>query len=151
MASVTWGENTLAEGLHDWERRAVHLLNYTLEFTLQRRKCAEDLSQVRRIVGHTLCADLAVFLGATSTGLLSINQLRLPWVTSVSPCSAQVLSSCRTKRFPTTVNSEWKLSVGAVKWWAKNGISKSSLICFLPRYQGALFVIRRRVVVTLQL
>jgi hypothetical protein len=47
MASVTWGENTLAEGLHDWERRALPLLNYTLEYTLQRSKYMEHLSEVR--------------------------------------------------------------------------------------------------------
>jgi hypothetical protein len=39
MASATWwwGVN-LAEGLHDWGRRAVPLLNYNLAFALQLRK-----------------------------------------------------------------------------------------------------------------
>jgi hypothetical protein len=36
--SATWGGIILAYGLHDWGRRAVPLLNYTLEFALQLRK-----------------------------------------------------------------------------------------------------------------
>jgi hypothetical protein len=46
MASLTWGEINLAEGLHDWGRLAVPLLIYTLTFTLQPRKSMENLSQV---------------------------------------------------------------------------------------------------------
>jgi hypothetical protein len=34
-----------AEGLRDWGRRAVPLLNYTLAFALQLRKITENLSQ----------------------------------------------------------------------------------------------------------
>jgi hypothetical protein len=34
-----------AEGLHDWVRRAVPILNYTLTFALQPRKSTENLSQ----------------------------------------------------------------------------------------------------------
>jgi hypothetical protein len=34
MASATWGDITSAEDLHDWGRRAVPLLNYTLAFEL---------------------------------------------------------------------------------------------------------------------
>jgi hypothetical protein len=45
MASATWGEITSAEGLHDWGRRAVPLLNYTLAFALQLRKNTENLIQ----------------------------------------------------------------------------------------------------------
>jgi hypothetical protein len=45
MASATWGEIASAEGLHDWGRRAVPLLNYTPEFALQLRKSTENLSQ----------------------------------------------------------------------------------------------------------
>jgi hypothetical protein len=51
MASATWGEITSAEGLHDWGRRAVPLLNYTLAFALQLRKRTENLSQCSRVVG----------------------------------------------------------------------------------------------------
>jgi hypothetical protein len=41
------GEITSAEGLRDWGRRAVPLLNYTLAFALQLRKSTENLSQGR--------------------------------------------------------------------------------------------------------
>jgi hypothetical protein len=41
MASATWGKITSAEGLHDWGRRAVPLLNYTLAFALQLGKNTE--------------------------------------------------------------------------------------------------------------
>jgi hypothetical protein len=61
MASATWGEITSAEGLHDFGRRAVPLLNYTLAFALQLRKSTENLSQSSRVVGTTRCADLAEF------------------------------------------------------------------------------------------
>jgi hypothetical protein len=47
MASATWGEITSAEGLHDWGRRAVPLLNYTLALALQLRKSTENLSPGR--------------------------------------------------------------------------------------------------------
>jgi hypothetical protein len=78
MASATWGEITSAEGLRDWWWRTVPLLNYTLEFVLQLRKSTENLSQVSRVVGDSRCADLAVFLGTTSAGLLNISLPRLP-------------------------------------------------------------------------
>jgi hypothetical protein len=51
MVSLTWGEITLAEGLHDWGRPTVPLLNYTLAFALQLRKSTENLSQNNRVVG----------------------------------------------------------------------------------------------------
>jgi hypothetical protein len=51
MTSAAWGEITSAEGLHDWRRRAVPLLNNTLAFALQLRKSTENLSQGSRVVG----------------------------------------------------------------------------------------------------
>jgi hypothetical protein len=51
MASATWGEITSAEGLHDWVRQAVLLLNYTLAFALQLRKSTDNLRQGSRVVG----------------------------------------------------------------------------------------------------
>jgi hypothetical protein len=54
MASATWGgggEITSAEGLHDWGRRGVPLLNYTVAFTIQPRKSSETLSQGSLVVG----------------------------------------------------------------------------------------------------
>jgi hypothetical protein len=51
MASATWGEITSAEVLHDWGRRAVPLLNYTLAFSLQLRRSTENLSHGTRVFG----------------------------------------------------------------------------------------------------
>jgi hypothetical protein len=51
MASATSERMLLAEGLHDWRRRAVPLLIYTLKVALQLRKSTENLSQDRRLVG----------------------------------------------------------------------------------------------------
>jgi hypothetical protein len=45
------GEIISIEGLHDWERRAVPLLNYSLAFALQLRKSTENLSQCHRVFG----------------------------------------------------------------------------------------------------
>jgi hypothetical protein len=53
MAFATWGKITSAEGLHDWGRRAVSLLNYTLAFATQLRKSTENLSQGSRVVALT--------------------------------------------------------------------------------------------------
>jgi hypothetical protein len=50
-ASAIWGGGTLTEGLHDWGRRAVTLLNYNLAFALQLRKSTENPSQGSRVVG----------------------------------------------------------------------------------------------------
>jgi hypothetical protein len=49
MASGTWGGIILAEGLHDWGRQAVLLLNYTLASAYQLRKSTESLSQGSRV------------------------------------------------------------------------------------------------------
>jgi hypothetical protein len=40
----------LAEGFHDWRRRDVPLLNYTMAFSLRLRKIMEKLSQVSQVV-----------------------------------------------------------------------------------------------------
>ncbi|KDR23677.1 hypothetical protein L798_11150 [Zootermopsis nevadensis] len=53
------------------------------------------------------------------------------------------LQSCRTKGFPTPANFESNLSVSVLMWSAKNGIPKSSCICLLLTYQGALVAMRR--------
>jgi hypothetical protein len=54
MASATLGEVTSSEGLRDWGRRAVPLLNYTLAFALKPKKSPENLSQRGRVVGDYL-------------------------------------------------------------------------------------------------
>jgi hypothetical protein len=66
MASTTGGEITSAEGLHDWGRRAVPLLNYTLEFALELRKSTENLSQGTRVVGDHSLRRLGCLLGTAS-------------------------------------------------------------------------------------
>jgi hypothetical protein len=66
----------LAEGHHDCETRAVPLLNYTLEFDLQLRKCTENVRTFGRET--TRCAEITVFLRTASTGLLSVSPTRLP-------------------------------------------------------------------------
>ena len=53
------------------------------------------------------------------------------------------LSSCRTRRFPTPANFESKLSVRLLVWSVKNGSPKSSWICLLPVYLGAMIAKRR--------
>jgi hypothetical protein len=42
--------NALAESVHDWGRRVVPLLNYTVAFALQLRKSTEIISQGSRVV-----------------------------------------------------------------------------------------------------
>jgi hypothetical protein len=54
------------------------------------------------------------------------------------------LPRCRTNWFLASVNIESKLSVSALMWSSKNGIPKSSWICLLPTYEGALVAMRRR-------
>jgi hypothetical protein len=59
MASASWGEITSAEGLNDWGRRAVPLLNYTL--ALQLRKSTDRPSKpgvVTKIEGGQKISDI---------------------------------------------------------------------------------------------
>jgi hypothetical protein len=94
MASVTWGggEISLAEDLHDWGRRAVPVLDYTLAFSLQLRKNTGNLTQGSRVAKR---------LHVTPTWLSSRDSLGWPAArqftsitrgTSVSPRSAQMPS-----------------------------------------------------------
>jgi hypothetical protein len=56
-ATATWGGGmTLAEGPHDWERRAKPPLNCILSFAIQPRKSAENISQVSRVATGLLVA-----------------------------------------------------------------------------------------------
>jgi hypothetical protein len=73
--SETWEGSILAEGLRDWESRAVPFFDCTLAFALQLRKSTENLSHGRRSVLDTNCVDLAATLEATSTCLLSMRPL----------------------------------------------------------------------------
>jgi hypothetical protein len=71
------GGNTSAEGLHDWGRRVVPLLNYTLAFALQLRESTENLCQCSRVVGDYSLRRLGRLLGTASAGLLNISPPRL--------------------------------------------------------------------------
>jgi hypothetical protein len=137
------GEITSAEGLHDWGRRAVFLLNYTLALALQLRKSMEN-SQWSRVVGDYSLRRL---------GCLFVNRLGWPaehqsttvtrgWLQSALGRD-KCLPNSRTKGFPASANFESKFSVSALMWSAKNGIPKSPWICLLLTYQGALVAMRR--------
>jgi hypothetical protein len=63
-----------ADGLHDWGRRTMSLLNSTPSFVLQRRESTGSLSPCSRVVGDYLLRRIG---RTTSTGLLSISPPRL--------------------------------------------------------------------------
>ena len=52
----------------------------------------------------------------------------------LNPRSAR--PSCHTRGFPTSVNFESKLTVGALMWSENSGTPRSSCICLLFPYQG---------------
>jgi hypothetical protein len=107
--------------------------HYALTFALQ----------LRSSPGTACCADLAVVWGTASAGLLDVRSPRVPrWLQSALG-RHRCLPSCRNKGFPTSANFESKLSINALMWSAKNGIPKSSWICLLPKYQGALVAMRK--------
>jgi hypothetical protein len=86
----------------------------------------------------TCCADLAVFLGTTSAGLLSISPPRLPVGDFSQPLvGTGVLQVPEPRGSPHQLALSRK-SASALMCSAKNGILKSSWICLLPTYQGAL-------------
>jgi hypothetical protein len=78
LCNLGGGGVTSAKGIHDWGRRAVPLLNYTLVSALQLRKSTENLSQGSRVDGDYSLRRLGRLLGTASTGLLNISPLRLP-------------------------------------------------------------------------
>ena len=53
------------------------------------------------------------------------------------------LPSSITKGFPTSANFESNLLVRSFMWLVKKGTPKSSWICLLPVYQGALVTMQR--------
>jgi hypothetical protein len=86
------GEITSAEGVYDWGRRAVPLLNYTLAFPLQLRKSTENLNQGSRVVGDYALRWLGWLYGQPRLACWASVHLGYPYVTSASPLSAQVPS-----------------------------------------------------------
>jgi hypothetical protein len=118
---------TLAQGLRAWERRAMPLLNYTVAFALQFRKCTESISHCRRVVRD--CA-----LGR----LVSLFKLKIGWPaqrqsTSVTPGWLQsqllrykCLPICRRKEFQSKCNLESNLSFTSLMLLGKDKVSKCS-------------------------
>jgi hypothetical protein len=108
--------------------------------------CApENLSQESRVVGdyslrrlHRLFMDSLGWPAERQSTSVTRGWLRS------AVCRHKCLPSCRTKGFPASSNFESKLSVSALVWSAKNGFPKSSWICLLLTYQGALVAMRRR-------
>jgi hypothetical protein len=88
----------------------------------------ENLSQDSPVATGltTRCADLAVFSGTASAGLLHVSSPRLPGRLQSALGLHRCLPSCRTKGFPASADFEPKLSVGALMWTVKNAIPKSS-------------------------
>jgi hypothetical protein len=113
-------------------RRPVLQLNYVLAFALQLRKSKENLSQgCREGRKYSLCG-LSCLL-RDSLGWPAehrFTSVSLGWLQSAL-CRHKCLPSCRNKGFTASVNFESKLSVSALKWLAKNRISRSSVISLL--------------------
>jgi hypothetical protein len=137
------GGITSAEGLRDGEAgRTLCSLCPGIRLTTV-EKHGKPHSGLPNSPGTARCADLTVFWGTALAGLLDVRSPRFPrWLQSALGRHT-CLPSCRTKGFPASANFESKLSVNALMWSAKKGIPKSSLICLLPTYQGALVAMRR--------
>jgi hypothetical protein len=141
-ASATWGDH-IGWSPPWWGGGPCPLSHYALAFALQLRKSTENLSHGSRAAGGCSLRRLDCFCGTASTGLLDVRSPRFPrWLQSALG-RRRCLPSCRTKWVPASVNFGSKLSVSALTWSAKNGIPKSSWICLLPTYQGALVAMRR--------
>jgi hypothetical protein len=121
----------------------VPLLNYALAFALQLRKSTENLNQSSRVATGLLVAPTWLsFEGLPRLACCTSVHLGYPgdfcqpsvgtaaFRVTVARCSPYQLTSSRN-------------SVNAVMWSAKNGIPKTSLICLLQKYHGALVAMRR--------
>ena len=121
----------------------------TLAFALQRKKIAENPSQGnQRALGWSAPNAIRLVDVATAGDDLDWPAVPCrPWLSRHAAGSTLVqrkyLPSCRTRGFPTSANFKSKLSVRAQMWSAYSGTSRSSCICLLLTYQGAL-VARRR-------
>jgi hypothetical protein len=98
----------VAEGLHDWWRQAMPLLNYTLAYALQLRKSTENLSQgSRAATGLLVALTWLSFEGRPRLVCCTSVHLGYPGDFSRHKCPP----SCRTKGFTASANFESKLSV----------------------------------------
>jgi hypothetical protein len=127
MASATSGGINLAEDLHDWGRRAVPLLNYTLAFAFQLRKSTENLRHGSRVVGDCSLRQIGRFFRDSLDwpAERQSSSVTRGWLQSALG-RQKCLPRCRAKGFPASANFESKLSVSALIWSVKNGIPKSS-------------------------
>jgi hypothetical protein len=88
-----------------------------------------------------LCADLAVFWGRASAGLLHVSSSRLPGYYTQSSVGTSAFQVAELRGSLHRLTSR-RNSQSGLWLWAKNEILKSSWICLLPTYQGALVAMR---------
>jgi hypothetical protein len=82
--------------------------------SLQLSKIVENVSHRNRLaLGNNSCIELAAFLGASSTDLLSISP-RLPVGDFCQPLVVTSASGCRTKGFPASAVVDPKFSVSVL-------------------------------------
>jgi hypothetical protein len=97
---VGWGQTTLTEGLNDWGRQAVLLLNYTLACPTTEERM-ENLTQGSRVIRHYLLSGLRC-PSRDSIGwpaeLLFMSVT--PWEHHSALSQYKCFPSCRTKRIP---------------------------------------------------
>jgi hypothetical protein len=127
-----------------WLGKACPFLNYTLAFALQLRKITDNHSQSGRVVGDYSLRRLGWLL-MEGFGWPAENQstsVSRGWLQSALG-RQKCLPSCRTKGFLASAIFESKLSVSALMWSAKNGISIFSWICLLLTYKSAVIAMRR--------
>jgi hypothetical protein len=120
-ASATWGG-----GGSFWlkasvmGRRAVPLFSLCpgIRLTTEEKRGKPQSGQPSS-PGTARCADLDVFWGTASAGLLDVRSPRSPRRLQSALGRHRCLPSCRTKGFPASSNFESKLSVNALMWSAK--------------------------------
>jgi hypothetical protein len=137
------GRITSAEGLRDGEAGRATYLIMPWHSLYNWGKARETSVRTAEQPGDCSLRRIGCLCGTASAGLLDVRSPRFPrWLQpALSP--RRCLRSCRTKGFPASVNFDSKLSVNALMWSANNGIPKSSWICLLQTYQGALVAMRR--------
>ena len=121
-------------------------LHYTLAFAYKRGKITEKPVRVaekylaKQWWARFVQSTWQPFYGYLLT-FITIS-LRFTWLGSILG-QHKYLAVFRTRGLPTSANFKSKLSVRALIRSAKNGTPKSSQICQLPMYQGALIAMQR--------